>query len=343
MNRSRCLALTAATLLLAVGGWTTGAQAADTNGQLVGAGSTLVAPLMANWASDFEARYSVSVTYGAVGSGAGIAQITARTVDFGASDAPLTAAQASACGGCVQIPWALTATGVAYHLDGVKRLNLSPLVVAQIYLGGVTKWNDPRIAKLNKGVRLPSLAITPAFRSDGSGDTYAFTDLLARVSPAWKNSVGTSTAVTFPTGVGGKGNDGISAIVHSTNGSIGYVAASYILNHGLSVAALKNRAGKFVYPNLKNILAAAKVIKHVPANNELHIVNPPKTQPLAYPLSTFTYGIMPKVSPKAAQLKQLALYAATTGQKFGAPLDFQTIPTVVLNAARNAANSLTTG
>lgn len=343
MNRSRCLALTAATLLLAVGGWTTGAQAADTNGQLVGAGSTLVAPLMANWASDFEARYSVSVTYGAVGSGAGIAQITARTVDFGASDAPLTAAQASACGGCVQIPWALTATGIAYHLNGVKRLNLSPLVVAQIYLGGVTKWNDPRIAKLNKGVRLPNLAITPAFRSDGSGDTYAFTDLLARVSPAWKNSVGTSTAVTFPTGVGGKGNDGISAIVHSTNGSIGYVAASYILNHGLSVAALKNRAGKFVYPNLKNILAAAKVVKHVPANNELHIVNPPKTQPLAYPLSTFTYGIMPRVSPKAAQLKQLALYAATTGQKFGAPLDFQTIPTVVLNAARNAANSLTTG
>jgi phosphate transport system substrate-binding protein len=343
MNRSRCLALTAATLLLAMGGLTTGAQAADTNGQLVGAGSTLVAPLMSNWASDFEARYSVSVTYGAVGSGAGIAQITARTVDFGASDAPLTAAQAGACGGCVQIPWALTATGIAYHLNGVKRLNLSPLVVAQIYLGGIKKWNDPRITKLNKGTKLPNLAITPAFRSDGSGDTYAFTDLLARVSPAWKNSIGTSTAVTFPTGVGGKGNDGISAVVNSTNGSIGYIAASYILNHGLKAAALKNRAGKFVFPNLKNILAAAKSVKSVPGNNELHIVNPPKNQPLAYPLSTFTYAIMPKVSPKAVQLKQLALYATTTGQKFGAPLDFQTIPTVVLNAARNTANSLTTG
>jgi phosphate transport system substrate-binding protein len=343
MNRSWSLALTAATVLFALGGLTTGAQAADTNGQLVGAGSTLVAPLMSNWASDFEARYSVSVTYGAVGSGAGIAQITARTVDFGASDAPLTAAQASACGGCIQIPWALTATGIAYHLNGIKRLNLSPLVVAQIYLGGIKKWNDPRITKLNKGVKLPNLAITPAFRSDGSGDTYAFTDLLSRVSPAWKNSIGTSTAVTFPTGVGGKGNDGISAVVNSTNGSIGYIAASYILNHGLSAAALKNRAGKFVFPNLKNILAAAKSVKSVPGNNELHIVNPPKNQPLAYPLSTFTYAIMPKVSPKAAQLKQLALYAATTGQKFGAPLDFQTIPTVVLNAARNTANSITTG
>jgi phosphate transport system substrate-binding protein len=343
MNRSRRLALTVVALLVGAGGLTTGAQAADTNGQLVGAGSTLVAPLMSNWANDFEARYSVSVTYGAVGSGAGIAQITARTVDFGASDAPLSAAQASACNGCVQIPWALTATGIAYHVNGVKKLNLSPVVLAQIYLGQISKWNDGRITKLNKGVKLPNLAITPAFRSDGSGDTYAFTDLLARVSPTWKSKIGTSTAVTFPTGVGGKGNDGISAVVNSTNGSIGYVAASYILNHGLKVAALRNRAGKYVFPNLKNILAAAKVVKSVPANNELHIVNPPKSQPLAYPLSTFTYGIMPKVSAKAPQLKQLALYALTTGQKFGAPLDFQTIPGVVLAAGRNTANSLQTG
>ena len=343
MNRRRCVALTAAAVLVSAGGLEAGAQAADTNGQLVGAGSTLVAPLMSNWASDFEARYSVSVTYGAVGSGAGIAQITARTVDFGASDAPLTAAQAAACNGCVQVPWALTATGIAYHLDGVKKLNLSPVVVAQMYLGQITKWNDKRIASLNKGVKLPATAVTPAFRSDGSGDTYAFTDLLSRVSPTWKSQVGVSTAVTFPTGVGGRGNDGISAVVNSTNGSVGYVAASYIINHGLKVAALRNRAGKYVFPNLKNIQAAAKVVKKVPANNEMHIVNPPKSAPLAYPLSTFTYAIVPKVSPKGNLLKQLILYGATTGQKFGAPLDFQTIPSVVLKAATNTANSLQTG
>jgi phosphate transport system substrate-binding protein len=344
MNRRRCLALTAIALLVSAGSaLTTGAVASSDNGQLVGAGSTLVAPLMTNWSSDFEARYSVSVTYGAVGSGAGIAQITARTVDFGASDAPLTGDQATACGGCVQVPWALTATGVAFHLNGVKKLNLSPVVIAQIYQGQITKWNDKRITKLNKGVKLPGTAITPVFRSDGSGDTYAFTDLLARVSPSWKSKIGTSTAVTFPKGVGGKGNDGVTAVVKSTNGSIAYIAASYIINHGLSVAALQNRAGKFVFPNLKNIQAAASVVKSVPANNELHIVNPPKSKPLAYPLSTFSYAIVPKSSPKSALLKKLLLYGLTTGQKFGAPLDFATVPGVVLKAGTNTANSLQQG
>jgi phosphate transport system substrate-binding protein len=316
---------------------------ANTNGQLVGAGSSLIAPLMANWASDFESRYSVSVTYGAVGSGAGIAQITSRTVDFGASDAPLTAAQAAACNGCVQVPWALTATGIAFHLDGVSRLNLSPNLLAQIYEGTITKWNDKRIKALNKGAKLPGTAITPVFRSDGSGDTYAFTDLLSRVNAAWKKNIGTSTAVTFPAGVGGKGNDGITAVVNSTNGSIGYVAASFIINHGLKAAALQNKAGKFVFPNLKNIQAAAKVVKSVPANNELHIVNSPKSQPLAYPLSTFTYAIVPKASPKVDLLKQLVLYGMTTGQKFGPPLDFATIPSVVLKAGQKTVASLAAG
>ena len=333
MNRRRCVALTAVALLVGAGGLTAGAQGADTNGQLIGAGSTLVAPLMANWASDFEARYSVSVTYGAVGSGAGIAQITARTVDFGASDAPLTAAQAAACNGCVQVPWALTATGIAYHLDGVKKLNLSPVVVAQMYLGQITKWNDKRIASLNKGVKLPATAVTPAFRSDGSGDTYAFTDLLQRVSPTWKSQVGVSTAVTFPTGVGGKGNDGISAVVNSTNGAIGYVAASYIINHGLKVAALRNRAGKYVFPNLKNIQAAAKVVKKVPANNEMHIVNPPKTNPLAYPICTFSYVLLPTKTDKAPELRKFVFYALTLGQKLGPKLLFVPIPKPVLVAA----------
>jgi phosphate transport system substrate-binding protein len=340
VNRLRFLGTTLA-VLGASGSLATGAMAASTNGTLTGAGSTLVQPLEANWAQDFEGSHSIAVTYGAVGSGAGISQISARTVDFGASDAPLTPAQASACNNCVQIPWGLTATGVAFHLDGVKKLNLTGPIVAKIYQGTIHNWNDKAIAKINKGVKLPNLGITPVYRSDGSGDTYAFTDYLSKISPSWKSSIGTSTAVSFPKGVGGKGNDGITAVVSSTNGSIGYISASYIIAHNLSAAALQNAAGNFEYPNLKNISAAAAVVKSVPANNELHIVNPPKSAKLAYPLSTFTYVIVPKSSPKASSLRLFILYAMGAGQKFGAALDFAPIPGVVYKAGLATTNTLT--
>jgi phosphate transport system substrate-binding protein len=340
VNR-RFLGLTLSLAALASSGMASSAMASSDNGSLTGAGSTLVAPLMSNWASDFEARHSISVTYGAVGSGAGISQITARTVDYGASDAPLTPAQASACNSCVQIPWGLTATGVAFHLNGVKKLNLTGPIIAKIYLGTIHNWNDRAIAKINPGVKLPNLGITPVFRSDGSGDTYAFTDWLSRVSAPFKSQIGNATAVSFPHGVGGKGNDGVTAVVGSTNGTIAYISASYIIAHGLSVAALQNRAGKFVYPNLKNIAAAASAVKSVPANNELHIVNPPKSLPLAYPLSTFTYVIVPKSSPKASSLRVFILYAMGTGQKFGPALDFAPIPGVVYKAGVTTTNTLT--
>jgi len=310
---------------------------------LTGAGSTLIAPLESLWASDFQRRYGDSVTYAAVGSGTGIAQITARAVDFGASDAPLTPAQAAACNGCIQIPWALTATGMAFHLEGVRRLNLTGPVLANIYFGKITNWNDPAIAKLNKGETLPNVKITPVFRSDGSGDTYAFTDYLSRISSAWRTKVGNATSVSFPTGVGGKGNDGITAIVASTNGAIGYASASYIIAHHLGAAALQNAAGKFVYPNLLPIEAAAKVVKRVPANNEMHIVNPPKSDKGAYPLSTFSYCIVPKSSPSKALLASWIYYALKLGQPFGAQLDFAPIPKVVFNAGVKSVRELQKG
>jgi phosphate transport system substrate-binding protein len=336
LKRSRLLILTLVALVAAALGSAASAMA-DT---LTGAGSTLVAPLVAQWGADYHHRTGNTIVYGAVGSGAGIAQISARTVDFGASDAPMTPTQAANCHNCVQIPWGLTATGIAFHLDGVRGLKLSGPVIAKIYLGQITRWNDRRIKALNKRVHLPNLKITPAFRSDGSGDTYAFTDFLSRVSGTWKARVGRGTAVSFQTGTGGKGNDGVTAIVASTNGAIGYISASYIIAHALKVAALENAAGQFVYPNIKNIVAAAAGVKRVRSNNEMHIVNPSKRYKLAYPLSTFTYSIIPKGSPKKAQLARFVRYALTTGQRFGAALDFAPIPKVVYQAGVRTLNSL---
>ncbi len=312
--------------------------------ELKGAGSTLVAPLMGEWINGFEAhtRGADHVSYSSVGSGAGIADITARTVDFGASDAPLTPEQAAACNNCVQIPWALSGPAVSYNLPGIKKnaLHLSASVIAAIYLGKITNWKDPKIKKLNPTLHLPNLPITVAFRSDGSGTTYAFTNYLSKVSPAWKNSVGYATSVSFPVGVGGKGNPGVTAIVDSTKGAIGYIEASYVIAAGLPAAAVENNAGKFVYPNLKGFEAAAAIVKHVPANNELHIVDPPKSAKTAYPISTFTYCIVPHGSPKKEEITQFVKYNLTIGQKYGPALDFATMPKIVIKAAERTLAAL---
>jgi phosphate transport system substrate-binding protein len=314
---------------------------------LTGAGSTLVAPLEGTWAIDFERRSGESVVYAPVGSGAGISQITARTVDFGASDAPLTPSQAEACKAgsspaeeCLEIPWALTATGIAFNIPGIRSLHLSGPVIAEIYLGKITNWDAPAIKKLNKGAKLPNLAITPVYRSDGSGDTYVFTNYLSDVSSQWKKEVSYATTVSFKTGVGGKGNAGVTAVVQSTSGSIGYISASYIIAHGLSAAAVENAAGKFEFPNLKNIEDAASAVQSVPANNELHIVDPSKKYKTAYPLSTFTYCIVPLGSPKKELLAKWIYYAMTLGQGFAPPLDFAPIPKVVLNAGIKSIRKL---
>ena len=213
---------------------------------------------------------------------------------------------------------------------------------AGIYLGQITTWNS-KIKKLNPHVALPALNITPAFRSDGSGDTYAFTDYLSRVSKTWKSRVGFATQVSFPTGVGGKGNDGVTAVITSTNGAVGYISASYAIAHQLGAAAVQNRAGRFEHPNLKNIEAAAAVIKRVPASNEMHIVNPPKSAKTANPLSTFSYAIVPKVTSKKFILGQFLLYAMRQGQRFGAALDFAPIPKVVNEAGISTVRKFQAG
>ena len=323
-----------------VGGMATVSTASASAAGLTGAGSTLVAPLMANWINGFEIKEGIPVKYGAVGSGAGIAQITARTVDFGASDAPLTPQQAAACNGCVQIPWALSATGIGFNVPGVKKLNLTGKILAGIYFGKITKWNDPKIKKINPKAKLPGLTITPVFRSDGSGDTYTFTNYLSKVSPAWRKEVGYATTVGWKAGVGAKGNSGVTSTVVKTKGAIGYISASYLIAAGLGAAAVQNKAGNYALPNLKNIESAASVVAKVPPSNEINITNPSAKAEIAYPISTFTYAIVPHNAPQKGFLQQFLTYAVTKGQKYGAALDFAPLPKVVLSAAKRSIASL---
>jgi phosphate transport system substrate-binding protein len=304
----------------------------STAGTLTGAGSTLVYPLVSQWGADYQSTAGVGITYGAVGSGAGIAQITARTVDFGASDAPMTPDQSSAAKGVLQIPWALAATVVSYNVPGPKaHIRLTGSVLANIFLGQITTWNDPAIKKLNPKAPLPDLEITPVYRSDGSGDTFVFTDYLTQVSAPWRANVGNATQVQFPTGVGAKGNDGVAGVIKSTSGAIGYVSLSYDFANGLQYALLRNAAGQFPAPSIASISEAAKSVSNVPASNSISIVNPSKAFPKAYPMSTFTYALVPARTDKAEMLKPFLTYAITTGQKFGAKLAFAPLPAKILS------------
>jgi phosphate transport system substrate-binding protein len=294
-----------------------------------------VAPLLSRWSSEYTKKTGVRITYGAIGSGGGIAQITARTVDFGASDAPLTPDQAADCNGCLQVPWALAATLVSYNLKGAPtKLKLSGPVLADIYLGKVKRWNDRAIAALNPGAQLPATKITPVYRSDSSGDTYAFADFLAKVSPEWKSQKGVSTQVNFSTGVGGNGNDGVAAAVGRTDGAIGYLAISYVFSNKLDYALIRNEAGNFPVPGLDSVSAAAASVTSIASDNAISITNPPASAAGAYPISTFTYALVRESSGKAKTLRDFLTYAIGDGQKFGAKLQFAPLPSRVLEADR---------
>jgi len=330
VSRKTVLAAALAVATLAFGA--SFAAASSSGGSLKGAGSTFVFPLVSQWQANYK---GAQITYGSVGSGAGIAAISARTVDFGASDAPLTSDQVKACKGCEQIPWALSATSIPYNVHGVSYgLKLTGKLIAGIYLGHVTKWNDKAIKKLNPGIKLPDLKITPVYRSDGSGTSYNFTDYLSRVSKEFKNKVGVGTQPSFPTGVGGRGSSGLAAVVSRTDGAIGYVDVAYSLKNGFKFAKVQNSAGKFQLPGLRGIAAAAATIKSVPKNGELSIVNPPKSQAKAYPICTFTYVIVPLKSNKASTLKQFVSWAISNGQSYGPQLKFYPLPKLVQKADR---------
>jgi phosphate transport system substrate-binding protein len=304
---------------------------------LQGAGSTLVAPLEAEWAAAFDSATGNTVNYSAVGSGTGEKDIANGLVDFGASDAPLSV-YSGVPGNLVQIPWALSATGVSYHLHGISRLHLDGHLIAAIWLGQVRNWNDPRIAAENRGLHLPNLPITVFWRSDGSGDTYAFTRYLSDVSPNFNRRVGSSTTVSWPVGQGRKGNTGLAQAIAQTNGGIAYIAVSYLIADRLPAVSIKNNAGRWVVPNLNAIEAAGNSVHGVPGNNQVTIVNPPGSARTAYPISTFTYVFLPTNPHQGTALKQFINYALTGGQSFGPRLDFAPLPGRVKGAALATLN-----
>ena len=311
--------------------------ARSTDGNVVGAGSSFAAPLITAWYQYYNPKAGTNISYNSIGSGGGIAAITARTVDFGATDAPLTPDQFANCKSCIQIPVLLGATAVLYNVPGVsQQLKLTGPVIADIYLGKITQWDDARIKALNTGVNLPDAKITPAYRSDGSGTSYNFTDYLSKVSADFAGKVGKSTQPPFPLGVGARGSSGVAGVVKNTPGAIGYADVAYALTNKLRFAKVRNKAGVFATPGIRAATAAASTIKTMPADNAVSIVDPPVTKKtkLAYPISTFTWVIVPLEAKNAKELKQFFLFAISKpGQQLGLKLLYAPIPDVVRVAA----------
>ena len=299
---------------------------------LTGAGATFPFPLISKWIPAVGSAYGINVGYSPIGSGGGISAITARTVDFAGSDAPLSADQLTACKGCVVIPWALSSVSIPVNLPSIGcTLRLTSAALSGIYLGEITNWSDAKIKQSNASCNLPDLKITPVYRSDNSGTTYAFTDYLSNVNATWRTKFGTGTNAQWPAGVGARGSSGVAGVVTKTEGALTYVDVAYSLQNKLRTASIQNKAGKFATPGLRGIQAAAAVLpKKITSDKQLKLVDPPKSAGnLAYPISTFTYVIAPTSSSKAADLRKFIYWAVTRGQTFGKPLLFQPLPVQV--------------
>ena len=326
MNRKRTTAATLAALgviavVLTV--WTSlaGAAPARSTGTISGAGSTFVQPLVTAWTQAYKPS---TIAYSGIGSGGGISAVQGRVVDFGASDAPMTPDQFTGCHGCVQIPWAFSATSIPYNIKGVGGgLKLTGKVIAAIYGGSIKFWDNAQITKLNSGVNLPHEKITPVYRSDASGTSYNFTDYLSHVSKAWKNSIGKGTQPNFPVGQGAAKSSGMAAKLASVNGSIGYVDVAFSLKNHLTFAKIQNRAGKFELPGIKQITAAlASIQKLHNSQNAYTAVDPNPRAKNAYPICTFTWVIIPLKTGKAAEIKAFVKWALSKGQSYGPKLLF---------------------
>ena len=302
--------------------------------QLQGAGATFPAPLYQRWIAEYtKGNPDVQINYQGVGSGAGIKQFTQNLVSFGASDAAMKDEEIAAVKqGVVLIPATAGSIVLAYNLPGVENLKLSREAYVGIFLGKITKWNDPAIAKTNAGVNLPNLAVTVCERSDGSGTNFVFTKHLSAISPVFKDQVGEGTSVTWPTGVAGKGNDGVTALIKQNKGAIGYVEYGYAKNNKLSFAALQNKAGEFVTATTASG-AATLATTQFPANLLRAWPSDPEGKE-AYPISTFTWLLLYKKydnTQAAEAVKKFVNYGLTEGQKFAEELGYIPLPKEVID------------
>jgi phosphate transport system substrate-binding protein len=317
-------------------------------GTINGAGSTFAAPIYQQWGSTLKSQDGLTTNYQPVGSGQGITELTAGTVDFAGSDPPMKPEEIAAAkkkGDPLHFPVALGAITVSYNLPGVKNgLKLTGPVIADIFLGKVKKWNDPEIAKLNPGVKLPSTDITVVHRSDSSGTTKGFTGYLGTVSPAWDKQVGSDKTVKWPTGTGAKGNDGVAAAVKQTQGAVGYVEQAYALQNKFTTASVQNKAGSFVAPTLQSTTAAGEGLS-VPSNLQFTIDNP--SNPQAYPITSQTFVITYQDPCKAGAsqsvakgIKEFLDYAFGAGQESLAQLQYAKLPTAIESKAKAQVSKL---
>jgi phosphate transport system substrate-binding protein len=299
-----------------------------------GAGATFPYPMYSKWFSEYHNAHSdAQFNYQSIGSGGGIRQVIAGTVDFGATDGPMTDEQLSQFKGCklLHIPTVLGAVVPAYNIPGVTaELKFAPDVLADIFLGKITTWNDPRITKLNPGVNLPNKDIIVVHRSDGSGTTYIFTDYLSKISPDWKNSIGKGTSVNWKVGMGGKGNEGVAGYIRNIQGSIGYIELIYALQNKITYGSVKNSSGNFVKASLESTTAAAAGAQ-MPADYRVSITNAPGKD--AYPIASFTWLLIPQQSKdqnKGRILREFVQWMATDGQKLTNQLSYAPLPESVV-------------
>jgi phosphate transport system substrate-binding protein len=315
--------------------------------QINGAGATFPYPIYSKWFSEYNKLHpTVQINYQSIGSGGGIRQITARTVFFGATDGPMTPDQLLAAPGKIlHFPTVLGADVPVYNIPGVSRsLKFTGPVLANIFLGTITKWNDPQITKLNPGVNLPGSDVTVVHRSDGSGTTYIWVDYLAKVSPDWKKRVGVATSVNWPVGVGGKGNEGVAGLVSQTPGSIGYVELIYALQNKISYGSVQNASGRFVEATTDSVTAAAnEAAAKMPADFRVSITN--AAGDAVYPISSFTWLLFYQDAKDKAQAKTMVdfmKWALTDGQKFAPDLGYAPLPKSVVEMEMKALQLIKT-
>jgi phosphate transport system substrate-binding protein len=316
--------------------------------ELIGAGSTFDYPLFTKMFADYNTVTGVKVNYQSVGSGAGISQLTNKTVDFGATDAPMNDKQEAALSGpAIHIPVTAGAVVLSYNLPGVKAaIQLTPSVLADIFLGNITSWNDPKITSINKGVALPGTAILIAHRSDGSGTTNIFTTYLAKVSPDWDSKVGKGSAVNWPTGIGGKGNEGVAGLIKQTPGAIGYIELAYAIQNAMPYASIQNKAGKFIVPSTASITAAANI--PIPADSKVSLTNTDAKD--GYPISGFSWVAIYKdqnyggrSKARAQNIVKLITWMIHDGQKYSAALNYAPLSPAAVKVGDALLKSVTFG